>query len=108
MKLPQPAGVKLIAFADDVAVVITAKYLEEIEATFDSTFAGIQRWIRTVGLTQAEHKTEAVLVTSRKIIETITLTVGGPTITSQPYIRYLGVMIDPRLDFKHHIEVASS
>ena len=39
-------------------------------------------------------------------METITLRVGQHIITSQPAIRYLGVMIDARLDFKQQVEHA--
>ncbi|XP_015121546.1 uncharacterized protein LOC107044256 [Diachasma alloeum] len=58
----------------------------------------------SVGLSLAEHKTEAVLITSRKVLETITLRVGDYELISQPYIRYLGVMIDARLSFKQQVE----
>ena len=60
------------------------------------------------GLRMAKHKTEAVLITSRKKRETIKLQVGVCEIESQPSIRYLGVMIDARLNFKHQVEHASS
>lgn len=108
LKLTIPDGAKLVAFADDVAVVITAKHLEEVNSIFEETLVQIQRWMSSVGLKLAEHKTEAVLITSRKIRETITLSVGEHTITSQPYIRYLGVLIDARLSFKQHVEHASN
>uniref|UniRef100_A0A6V7KNJ0 Reverse transcriptase zinc-binding domain-containing protein n=1 Tax=Bracon brevicornis TaxID=1563983 RepID=A0A6V7KNJ0_9HYME len=58
----------------------------------------------SVGPTLATHKTEAVLFTSRKPLETITLNVGECSITSQPYIRYSGVMLDWRLSHTRHVE----
>uniref|UniRef100_A0A6V7JIN6 Reverse transcriptase domain-containing protein n=1 Tax=Bracon brevicornis TaxID=1563983 RepID=A0A6V7JIN6_9HYME len=58
----------------------------------------------SVGLTLAAHKTEAVLFSSRKQLETITLNVGECSITSQPYIRYLGVMLDSSLSYTRHVE----
>lgn len=45
----------------------------------------------SVGLRLAEQKTEAVLITSRKTVETI---------KSQPHIRYLGAMIDSRFSYQ--------
>jgi hypothetical protein len=57
-----------------------------------------------VGLQLAGHKTEAVLITGRKKLETVVLEVNGHIITSQPSLKYLGVEIDARLTFKKHLE----
>ncbi|XP_015116123.1 uncharacterized protein LOC107040517 [Diachasma alloeum] len=110
LKLTLPNDARLVAFADDVAVVIVAKHLAEIHLTFHLIFEEIRRWMDAVGLTLAEHKTEAVLITSRKKVVTITLKVGDYELTFQPFIWYLGVMIDPRLNFKHveHVAIKAS
>ena len=108
LRLKIPRCVKLIAYADDVAVVIVAKHLDEIRHLFDITFQQVNRWMDTVNLQLAKHKTEAVLITSRQVMETIKLKVGEQEITSQPYIRYLGVMLDARLNFKPQVEHVSA
>ena len=46
------------------------------------------------------------MVTSRKKIEYITFNIDGHNITSQLALRYLGVMIDVRLNFRTNIEKA--
>ncbi|GBP75629.1 Retrovirus-related Pol polyprotein from type-1 retrotransposable element R1 [Eumeta japonica] len=104
LRLNIPRCVKLVAYADDVAVVIVAKHLDEICRLFDITFEQVNRWMDTVNLQLAKHKTEAVLITSRKVVEIITLRVGDLEITSQPHIRYLRVMLDARLNFKQQVE----
>ncbi|GBP51506.1 hypothetical protein EVAR_44481_1 [Eumeta japonica] len=71
-----PRNNELVAYADDVAVVIVAKHLDEINNMLDITFERIRRSMDTVSLQLAKHKTEAVLITSRKVIETIKLKVG--------------------------------
>lgn len=43
---------------------------------------------------------EALLISGRKKLETVTLKMGQHRIVWQPMIRYLGVLIDARLDFK--------
>ncbi|GBO99933.1 Retrovirus-related Pol polyprotein from type-1 retrotransposable element R1 [Eumeta japonica] len=108
LKVPFPEEVKLVAYADDVAVIIVAKHLDEINLAFDKAFERINQWMETVNLQLAKYKTKAVLITSRKKAETIKLQVGEQEITSQPYIRYLGVMIDARLDFKQQVEHVST
>ncbi|GBP65563.1 Retrovirus-related Pol polyprotein from type-1 retrotransposable element R1 2 [Eumeta japonica] len=108
LRLNIPRRVRLVAYADDVAVVFVAKHLDEIRSLFDITFEQVNRWMDTVNLQLAEHKTEAVLITSRKVVETIKLRVGDLEITSQPHIRYLGVMLDARLNFKQQVEHVSA
>lgn len=73
LKIVLPDEARLVAFADDVAVVIIAKQLAEINLIVDEVFAKIREWMGAAGLGLAEHKTEAVLLTSRRHLETITL-----------------------------------
>ncbi|XP_015123448.1 uncharacterized protein LOC107045640 [Diachasma alloeum] len=61
-----------------------------------------------VGLSLAEHRTEAVWIISRKVVQTITLQVGNYKFTSQPFIRYLGVIIDARPNFTQQVEDVST
>lgn len=108
LKCEVPCEARLVAFADDLAVIVVAKHLEEVNWTFDKTFQIIRRWMDLAGLQLAEHKTEAVLITSRKQIETTSLRVGNYELTTQPYIRYLGIMIDTRINLQKHIEHAAA
>ena len=77
LKIKLPSGAEIVAFADDAGLVITGKTLEEIQRIFRECYEAVQRWMRSVDLKLAEHKTEAVLFTSRKQVENITLDVGG-------------------------------
>lgn len=104
LRLTLPQVSELVAFADDAAVVIVTKYLEEANRIFEETYSQIQQWMCSAGLKLAEHKTQAVLVTSRKTMETIELSVGQHTITSRLSVRYLRVMTDALLNFKEHVE----
>lgn len=107
LRLEIPGRVKIVGFADDIAVVVVAKHISEIEATANEAIRRIMVWLGSNGLELAEHKTEAVLITSRKVIENIRLQVGQQTINSKPAIKYLGVMVDNRLQFRAHVSYTS-
>lgn len=108
LKLVLPRTVIPVAFADDVALVIVEKYLEKINNLFDVTFARIRWWMESVGLKLAEHRADAVLITSRKKLETISLRVGVLEIKTQPFIRYRGMIHDSRLNFKRQAKHIST
>ena len=61
LKIKLPPGAEIVAFADDVGLVITGNTLEEIQRIFGECYEAVQRWMGSVGLKLAEHKTEAVL-----------------------------------------------
>ena len=81
----------MVVFTDGAGLIITGKGLMDC-------YEEVLRWMKSVGLELDNHKTKAVLCTSRKKVETITLDVGQCTITSQPNVRYLGMMLDTRLN----------
>ncbi|XP_070067099.1 uncharacterized protein [Drosophila virilis] len=102
-----PEGNTIIGFADDIAVVTVAKNLDEVTLRSSAASDRIIDWLSQNGLTLAEQKSEAVLISSRKIVETTSLRVGSAIIKSKPAIKYLGVMIDHRLSYKQHLEYIS-
>lgn len=104
LNLPVPQGCKIIGFADDIAIVTVAKHISVIENIANEAIASVRNWLETAGLKLAEHKTEAVLISSRKSRENAELRVGSQIIHSKPAIKYLGMMIDNRLSYKPHIE----
>ncbi|XP_068150177.1 uncharacterized protein [Drosophila tropicalis] len=104
LRLNFDPGTRIFGFADDIAVVLTEKELAVAEQKCNSAIATIGRWLSVAGLELAAHKTEAVLISSRKKVETASIEVGGKTITSKRAIKYLGVMLDTRLCFREHLE----
>ena len=67
----------------------------------------VRSWFASIGLKLADHKTDVVLVISRKEMEYITICVGEESITSKQSIKYLVIIIDNRLTFKEHLAYTS-
>ncbi|KAH8332271.1 hypothetical protein KR067_006016, partial [Drosophila pandora] len=68
---------KLIGFADDLALMVVAKETKEVVTKANNAIKCISTWMADSGLDLAAHKTEAVLFTSRKKVEYITIQVGN-------------------------------
>ncbi|KAH8313921.1 hypothetical protein KR044_010837 [Drosophila immigrans] len=103
LRLTLPQGCDLTCYADDVALSVVGKHLREVESSCNVAIERISEWLFSVGLELAAHKTEAVLVSTRSLVETAHIRVGSENITSKRAIRYLGVMIDTRLSFREHL-----
>ena len=104
--IDKPEGVTIVGYADDIAIVAVAKQIDELRAKCEATVNNVKVWLQRKGLELAEHKTEMVLLSSRKRVENITIRVGDHLISSQPEIKYLGILIDHRLSFRPHLLMA--
>lgn len=98
LKQKLPENVEIIAFADDVAVVATEWHKNILEEAFGI----VKEWMQKNGLTLAEHKTEAIVFTTRYTQKNINVKCRNTTVSSSNKIKYLGLTLDQKLTFKEH------
>lgn len=96
-----------MAFADDVAVICTARTGPSAAELFNPVLDTVSNWMRDNGLQIAPQKFEVVVLTRKHINEKPLLYVEGHPIPVKPAIRYLGVELDSRLSFTTHIAAVS-
>ena len=76
LTLTLPRKAKIVGFTDDIAVVETARDILDVEFYANEAIEIVGNWLKRNGLLLAEQKTEVVLISSRKKIGNIKITVG--------------------------------
>lgn len=97
-------GVKLVAYADDLAIIVTARDESELEFKANYTLGEIKRWMENHKLEVAPEKSECMLIVGRKQYRDMHFLWGGQEIVQKDNIKYLGVVLDRRLSFQPHLE----
>lgn len=97
-----PVGTKFLAFADDVAIVATARDTMQLKALLETAASRAIQWLSDIGLQIAPQKTEALVLTRRRHHNELVVDISGTTIKNSPYAKYLGVILDQKLSFRTH------
>ena len=104
LRLPMPPGVRLIAYADDVVIVIVAGSVCLAQQKLSRAMTHVTGWMRGRGLELAVQKTELLFLTRRRIDLTIPMTVETTQMRAGGEAKYLGVTLDTKLSFWPHIK----
>lgn len=102
-----PPDVELIAFADDVALLVTASVPYLLEERLKQALGDVSDWLSDSGLELAIDKSEAILLTNRNKHNRMTVVFRRHRFESKNAVKYLGVTLDPRLHFRKHAELAA-
>jgi len=102
-----PEGVQLVAFADDLAILVTEKTREAVEKLANLALEIIIRRIRRIGVEIAPEKTEAVLLNTRRFTPLVRIKVSDTEIETQKSIKYLGVWLETGMKVRVHVQKAS-
>ncbi|VVC42614.1 Reverse transcriptase domain [Cinara cedri] len=87
--IPGHSSAELVTFADDVAVVVSGHNTELPEIAANRALEAVSSWMKRNGLTLAAHKTEAVVLTTKRGYQKPTFMVDGVPVVPKEKLRYL-------------------
>ena len=98
-----PDGVTIVGYVDDLAVVAVVKNGTILQNKINTALREVSEWLRSRNLEVAPEKTEVVLLRGRRKLSEITVQMCDRDITSQRYLKYLGVIIDKDMRMIEHV-----
>ena len=99
---------KLFLFADDTNIYYVANDLKNLERNMNKELQKLYEWLRINRLTLNISKTNFIIFHAiNKPKVPVTILINKIAIEETKYVKYLGILIDPQLSFKFHIDELS-
>ena len=96
-----------IFFADDANLVVTANSSDELCSKVNILLDKVQNWVSDNGLKLNSGKTK-YMIFSNKATEDINISIGGVRLKQSERERFLGVIIDSKLNWNEHVRQLTS
>lgn len=103
LTLQLPAGVSIVGFADDIVLMVLGETQLQVEVQASEAIRIIEEWMSNHQLQLAHQKTEVVVVNNFKSAMSFKVRAGNCSVDSKRSIRYLGIMIDDKLNYTSHV-----
>ncbi|CAK9820189.1 Putative 115 kDa protein in type-1 retrotransposable element R1DM [Anthophora quadrimaculata] len=100
-------GVRLVAYADDLAVLVSSFSYEGIERNLATTMREVKHWLDSKGLTLATEKTEIMQISGPSCPGITSLWVLGYELKLLRAIKYLGVWLEKSRTYGKHLRVTA-
>ena len=97
-----------LSYADDtILFAIGDTQVSAVDKVL-SSFMDIQSWYTSNGLALSAPKTKCIIFSNRSTLSFTSVAVDGHNIPVQPHVKLLGVWLDSKLNFSHHIDCCTS
>lgn len=97
--------IKAVAYADDMAILVSGKFPSTLSELMESALKVVSKWAESNGLAVNATKTELILFTGkRRAVEFNLPKIGSTTLQLSKEARYLGVILDSKLNWKANTE----
>ena len=98
------SGIWAQGYADDIVICTTGRELLTASELMQNALSKVERWCKNVGLSVNPNKAETMLFTNKRLVSMCPLTLFKKPIPLKSKVKYLGVHIDNKLNWKNHIE----
>ena len=96
---------KTTLFADDTVFTLSHPNYQSLIENFNNELVMISSWMKVNRLSLNTSKTFAINFSNRNITNPLSLVLNDTVIEWKSSIRYLGVILDKKLNFSDHIDV---
>ena len=98
---------KVIMYADDTVLIYSAKHVDELEYHLNKDLDLVNNWVQENGLTLNPNKTQFMIFgTPQKLAaipNPVNIKLESHTLSQVKSYKYLGVHLDPALNWKEHV-----
>ncbi|XP_020298080.1 uncharacterized protein LOC109862437 [Pseudomyrmex gracilis] len=102
----QKKGFLVFGYADDVAIIVRGSFFSTLKETMQKALKIMQDWCQSKGLRPNPSKTKTMIFTRKYKLEAIEpLRLGREEIKYVQSVKYLGVYLDPKLNWKTHLGI---
>lgn len=98
-----PDGVTLIGYADDLALIAVGRSGTLLKHKINTALVDLTEWLTAKELWISPEKTEVILLSGRRKLKEIGVTVGKEEIYSKKSLKYLGVIFDKDVKMTEHV-----
>ena len=92
-------GVQCVVYADDVALIVRDRSSSNAAARINKALRVVEEWSKASGVSINPDKTKYMSFHRNTEID---LLIGGKAIQKVDSMKYLGVIFDPKLNFRNH------
>lgn len=101
---------KVFGYADDLAIVVSGreKFAPSLEEKMNQMLNTVERWCRNTGLAVNPGKSNFMVISNSNKVYNPRIKMYGQEVPRTKEFKYLGVIIDSKLNWKPHIDYAIS
>ena len=102
--LPQASDFKVHLFADDTNLTLTHSQPEMLQQKENENMQKIIHWMRINKLSINYSKSEFLIITKKLFKHKYEIVIENNEIKQKLFVKYLGILIDDKLNWKHQVK----